>query len=77
MADVQHKRGTRANLNTLAGSSGLKVGQLYVITDEGGRIAVATSTSAYETFVRGSTKVTVGTSAPSSPATGDIWVDSN
>ena len=47
MADIQHKRGTRTDLNTLAAASGLLVGQVYVITDED-RLAVATSTSAYQ-----------------------------
>lgn len=77
MPDVQHKRGTRAALNALAGSSGLLAGQIYVLTDEGGRIAVATAPDAYETFTRGSTKITVGTTAPASPAVGDVWIDTN
>lgn len=51
MPSVQHPRGTRAALDTLAGSSGLLVGQIYVLTDEN-RLAVATSTSAYETFAK-------------------------
>lgn len=29
------------------------------------------------TKVTGTTKITVGTTAPSSPATGDLWVDTN
>jgi hypothetical protein len=29
------------------------------------------------TLIGGGAKITVGTTAPSSPATGDIWVDSN
>lgn len=48
MPDVQHKRGTRAALNALATTNGLKPGQLYVLTDEG-RIAVALTPS---TFMR-------------------------
>jgi hypothetical protein len=43
---VQHKRGTRSQLDTAAGSSGLKVGELYYITDEF-RIAVGLTTSTY------------------------------
>ena len=76
MANIQHKRGTRANLDALAGSSGLLSGQVYLITDES-RIAIATSTSAYETFVKGGVKITVGTTSPSTPAIGDIWIDTN
>jgi hypothetical protein len=47
MADVQHKRGTRSDLNTLAAANGLLVGQVYFITDEG-RLSIATSVSAYQ-----------------------------
>lgn len=50
MPDVRHKRGTRAALVALAGADGLKPGQLYVLTDETGRIAIATSTSTFSTF---------------------------
>lgn len=77
MPDIQHKRGTRAALNALRSSNGLLTGQIYVITDEAGRLAVATANNEYQTFVEGDTKVTVGTSAPGSPAVGDVWVDSN
>lgn len=41
------KRGTRANLDTLAGSSSLNIGELYFVTDED-VLAVGTSTSTYE-----------------------------
>ncbi len=51
MPDVQHKRGTRAALNALATANGLKVGQVYVITDES-RIAVATSVNAYTAYLK-------------------------
>ena len=47
MADVQHKRGTRSDLNTLAAANGLLVGQVYFITDED-RLSIATSVSAYQ-----------------------------
>ena len=47
MADVQHKRGTRANLDALATANGLLVGQVYVISDEN-RIAIATAVGAYQ-----------------------------
>lgn len=42
-------RTTRANLNTQAAASGLFQGEIYTITDESGKVAVATSTSAYST----------------------------
>lgn len=51
MADVRHKRGTRAALIALAGANGLKPGQLYVLTDEN-RIAVAMSASTFETYAK-------------------------
>lgn len=75
MPNVQHKRGTRSALNALRTAGTLMVGQIYVITDEAGRIAIATATNAYTTYVQGDTRVTVASSAPSSPAVGDIWVD--
>lgn len=51
MADIRHKRGTRAALVVLAGTSSLKPGQIYVLTDEA-RIAVATTSSTFETFAK-------------------------
>lgn len=51
MPSVQHMRGTRAALNALATGSGLLPGQVYVLTDEA-RLAVALTTSTYETFAR-------------------------
>jgi hypothetical protein len=51
MANVCHKRGTRAALNDLAGANGLKPGQLYVLTDEN-RIAVAMGVSTFETYAK-------------------------
>lgn len=47
----KHPRGTRSALNSLAGSSGLETGQIYVITDEA-RIAVALSASTYATYAK-------------------------
>lgn len=44
---IQLFRGTKANLDSLAGSNGLFVGEPYFITDQGGRIAIATSTNSY------------------------------
>ena len=49
MPDVQHKRGSRADLNTLAAANGLLLGQIYVITDED-RLAVATGVGSYQGF---------------------------
>lgn len=51
MPSVQHMRGTRAALNALAAGSGLLPGQVYVLTDES-RLAVALTTSTYQTFAR-------------------------
>ena len=50
MPDVAHKRGTRAALNALAAADGLVPWQIYVLSDEQGRIAMATSVDAYQTF---------------------------
>lgn len=41
------KRGTKSQLNTAAGSSGLAAGEPYLITDEGGRLAVGTAGNAF------------------------------
>ena len=51
MATVRHARGTRAALNALASGGLLVPWQLYVISDES-RVAVATSTSTYQTFAK-------------------------
>lgn len=56
MSNIQHKRGTRSALNSLAGASGLLTGQIYIITDEPGRIAVATANNAYTDFMAVSTQ---------------------
>ena len=49
MPNIQHKRGTRAALNTLATGNNLLVGQIYIITDES-RIAVALTAGSYQAF---------------------------
>jgi hypothetical protein len=49
MPDVLHKRGSRADLNTLAAANGLLLGQIYVISDED-RLAVATGVASYQAF---------------------------
>jgi hypothetical protein len=51
MPDIQHKRGSRANLNTLAAADGLLIGQIYIITDEN-RLAVATTTGTYQAMAK-------------------------
>jgi len=51
MPDVQHKRGTRADLNTLATADGLLIGQIYVITDED-RLAVAKTIGTYQAMAK-------------------------
>ena len=51
MPTIRHARGTRAALNALASNSLLVPWQLYVISDES-RVAIATSTSTYQTFLK-------------------------
>lgn len=51
MADIQHKRGTRAALDALAAGAALKPGQLHLLTDEA-RIAIALTASSFETFAK-------------------------
>lgn len=46
MAQILIKRGTRANLDTAAGASGLTLGEPYLVTDEN-RVAVGTGVSTY------------------------------
>ena len=53
MATVLNKRGTRANLNALATSNGLKAGEIYLITDEN-RIAIGLSANTYEVYAKSS-----------------------
>jgi hypothetical protein len=48
---IQHIRTTRATLDTTATASGLKQGEIYLITDED-RLAVGLSTSTYETYAK-------------------------
>ena len=51
MATVRHARGTRAALNALASGGQLVPWQLYALSDED-RVAIATSTSTYQTFAK-------------------------
>lgn len=48
---IRFKRGTRAQIETAAAANGLAAGEPYLITDEG-NIAVATSASVFQTFVK-------------------------
>lgn len=73
MADIQHKRGTEAAFIALAAATGLKVGQIYILTDTK-RIAIATTTSAYDLYTRaGEQGVTASDTEPSSPYEGQLW----
>lgn len=47
----KNPRGTRAGLNTKATAGQLDPGQIYMLTDES-RLAVALTTTAYQTFVK-------------------------
>lgn len=51
MPSLQVKRGTRAQIDAAALASGLKPGEVYLITDED-RLAVGTSISAYQAFAK-------------------------
>jgi hypothetical protein len=58
MPSLQHKRGTRTQLNAAATANGLKVGEVYFITGEN-RLAVGTAVNAFQDFAK-----TTETSAP-------------
>lgn len=47
MPDVRHKRGTRAALVALAAANSLVVDQIYLLSDEGNRVCVATSVNTF------------------------------
>lgn len=51
MPSIQHKRGTRAALDAAATAGALKIGEIYLITDED-RIAIGTATNAYVAFAK-------------------------
>lgn len=78
---IKIKRGTAANLATLASGGGLSAGELYLITDQQ-RLAVGLTTTTYQTFAKlseiggggGSGSVTVDDIAPSSPSVGAMWL---
>ena len=76
---LRHKRGTRAQIDTAAAADELLEGEIYLITDEG-NLAMATSTSTYETYVKakGFTAIEVMTQAAydllSPPAAGTVYI---
>lgn len=83
MPSVKIKRGTRAQLSAAATANGLKQGELYHVTDEnridlgtavGASVALATKTEVDTKQEALGFKITVSTTEPSSPATGDIWI---
>jgi hypothetical protein len=74
MATLQVKRGTRAQLDSAAGSSALRVGEPYLITDEN-RLAVGLTTSTYVAAAKSSETVTVSATAPTSPTLYQLWLD--
>ena len=51
MPSLAHKRGTRAQIDAAATSSGLKSGEVYLITDEA-RLTVGTSDSAHSPLAK-------------------------
>ena len=68
MPKILNKRGTRANLDTLASANGLSAGEVYLITDEN-RIAIGLSTNTYEAFAKESSNTFTGTQTFSGTST--------
>jgi hypothetical protein len=68
MPKILNKRGTRANLNTLATANGLSAGEVYLITDEN-KIAIGLSSSTYEAFAKESSNTFTGTQTFSGTST--------
>lgn len=66
----RHPRGTRAALNALAAADGLTPNVVYQITDED-RLAVATSVSTYQTFLK------EGEGSGGSQSIIPIWAEEN
>lgn len=69
---IKFKRGTRANLDSLASSNSLEAGEPILITDED-RIAVCTSDSTYEEFAKVSEVVASGMTNPMTTAGDTIY----
>lgn len=81
-AFLKFPRGTRSGLNTLKSGSALVPNSLYWLTDEARLVYATTTTVTIDipagTLGTGAFKnIAVGTSAPGSPAAGDLWVDTN
>lgn len=68
MPKILNKRGTRANLNTLASANGLSAGEVYLITDEN-KIAIGLSPNTYEAFAKESSNTFTGTQTFSGTST--------
>ena len=49
----------------------------YISTHTGAEVDAAIDNVATKLTKDGTTKITVGTTEPTSPATGDLWVDTN
>ncbi len=80
MASIKVKRGTRAQIDAAAGVNGLAAGEPYLIEDEA-RLAVGTAANSYQAMAKEGEQsvpsITVGPTAPTSPQSGDLWVDTN
>lgn len=77
MADIQHKRGLKSAFEALASTSGLRPGQIYILTDTK-QMAVAITTSTYDLYVRANEQgIVVSTVAPVSPYLNQLWFDTN
>jgi hypothetical protein len=48
---LRHKRGTRAQIDAAAAANGLRVGEVYVITDEN-RLTIGTATNAHQPIAK-------------------------
>jgi hypothetical protein len=51
MPSLSHKRGTRAQIDASASASGLRTGEVYLITDEA-RLTVGTATNAHQAMAK-------------------------
>jgi hypothetical protein len=74
LAALRVKRGTRAQLDAAAASSGLATGEPYLITDDG-MLAVGTSASTYEAYARvtGCKAIAVVASLPGTPDANTLY----
>ena len=65
---------TSAAMASLAGSAGLVVDRIYRLTDTK-QIAIATSTSTYDLWIRaGEQGFVVSATAPAAPYVGQVWL---